>query len=324
MAKVSPHAVTIDDDSKWRVGNDGVVPGVISMAIDLSIVIVSYNTAGMLRDCLRSLPTATSGLTTETFVVDNSSPDDSAGMVAAEFPDVRLIANRENAGFTRANNQALRLCVGRNVVILNPDTEPEPGSLTILSRYLDEHPDVGAVGPMLLNTDGSLQHNGRPFPTPWREFIGHSGLRNLNRAAYDRKYEYGREDFDVEWETDQVSGACLMLPHSVMDKVGMLDEDFFMFYEEIEWCWRIHRAGYRVLYVPRSRVVHHWMGSVRQQNRAMTHRLFQSSLIYYRKTAGPMAWVAMRAVAFIGMTKNELVHLGVAVKRRLRAAHLIK
>jgi N-acetylglucosaminyl-diphospho-decaprenol L-rhamnosyltransferase len=294
------------------------------MTLDLSIVIVSYNTRDMLRDCLRSLPAATLGLTIETYVVDNNSPDDSAGMVAAEFPAVHLIANKDNAGFTRANNQALRQCVGRNALILNPDTEPEPGALAILSRYLDEHQDVGAVGPMLLNTDGSLQHNGRPFPTPWREFIGHSGLRNLNRAAYDRKYEYGRDNFDVECETDQVSGACLMVPHAVMDKVGMLDEDFFMFYEEVEWCWRIRKAGYRVFYVPQSRVVHHWMGSVRQQNRAMTRRLFQSSLIYYRKTAGWGAQLAIRGVALIGTTKNDLLYLGVAVKRRLRAAHLIK
>jgi GT2 family glycosyltransferase len=149
-------------------------------------------------------------------------------------------------------------------------------------------------------------------------------LRRLNAAAYDRKYEYGRDDFDRECETDQVSGACLMLPHTVMDQVGMLDEDFFMFYEEVEWCWRIRKAGYRVLYVPQARVVHHWMGSVRQQNRAMTKRLYQSSLIYYRKTAGLPAQIAMRGVVFIGMARNEFIHFGVAVKRRLRAARLIK
>ncbi len=294
------------------------------MNIDLSIVIVSYNTQDMLRACLQSLPAAVDHLTTEVFVVDNNSPDDSAGMVAAEFPQVHLIANQDNVGFTRANNQALRQCVGRNVLILNPDTEPETCSLAVLARYLDAHPDVGAVGPKLLNSDGSLQPNGRPFPTPWREFIGHSGLRNLNRAAYDRIHEYGRNDFDVEWETDQVSGACLMLPHVVMDKVGMLDEDFFMYYEEIEWCWRIRKAGYRVMYLPQSRVVHHWMGSVRQQNKAMTKRMFLSSLIYYRKTAGWGAQLAIRGVMTMGIIKNELLYLGVAIKRKLRALKLIR
>jgi len=292
--------------------------------LDLSIVIVSYNTRDLLRACLRALPAATEGLTVETFVVDNASPDESAAMVAAEFPGVHLIANRENAGFTRANNQSLRLSAGRNVLILNPDTEPEPGSLTTLVRYLDTHPEVGAVGPKLLNSDGTLQHNGRRFPTPWREFLGHSGLRNLNRAAFDRVLHFGRDNFDVEWETDEVSGACLMLKHTVMDQVGMLDEDFFMFYEEIEWCWRIRKAGWKVMYVPQARVVHHWMASVRQQNWAMTARLFQSALIYYKKTAGLSSQLAIRLVMLIGLTKNEFLRLGVAVKRRLRRVGLVR
>ena len=292
--------------------------------MDLSIVIVSYNTRDMLRACLAALPHATGGITAEVWVVDNHSPDDSAGMVAAEFPNVKLIANADNPGFARANNQALRQSKGRHVVILNPDTEAESQSLTRMVWYLDANPDVGAIGPKLLNTDGSLQHNGRPFPTPWREFVGHSGMGRWNPRVYDRKYEYGREDFDQTWETDQVSGACMMVPRVVMDKVGMLDEDFFMFYEEIEWCWRIRKAGYKVVYLPEARVVHHWMGSVRQQNRAMTARLFKSALTYYGKTAGTGARAAMLGVVGMGLAKNELLHLGVAVKRQLRARKLIR
>lgn len=290
--------------------------------VDLSIVIVSYNTCAMLRDCLRALPASVEGLTVETFVVDNASPDDSARMVAEEFPEVRLFANQENAGFTRANNQALKLSTGRYVLLLNPDTEPEPESLTLLVRYMDAHPDVGAVGPMLLNTDGSLQKNGRTFPTPWREFLGHTGLRNLmpNRP----NWEYGRDDFDVAWETDTVTGACLLTRHTIMDQVGMLDEEFFMFYEEVEWCWRIKKAGWKILYLPESRVKHHWMGSVRQQSRVMTIRLFKSMLVYYRKTAGPGTQLAARGVYIAGFIRNELLYLGVAIKRKLRAAKLIR
>lgn len=292
--------------------------------MDLSIVIVSYNTREMLRDCLRALPEAARGLAVETYVVDNASPDDSAGMVAAEFPAVHLIANRGNTGFTQANNQALRRCRGRNVAILNPDTEPAPGSLTAMACFLDSHPEVGAVGPKLLNTDGSLQHNGRRFPSVWREFLAVSGLRRLCRAWFDRALEYGRADFDTLWETDQVSGACLMLPHRVMDQVGMLDEEFFMFYEEIEWCWRIRKAGWKVVYLPEAQVVHHWMGSVRQQSEAMTARLFQSALIYYRKTGNPLSRVAIRGVVGLGLLKNRLLYLGVGIKRRLRAARLLR
>ncbi len=292
--------------------------------MDLSVVIVSYNTREMLRACLCALPAAAEGLEFETFVVDNASPDDSAGMVAAEFPQVHLIANTDNPGFARANNQALALSKGRYVLALNPDTEAEPGSLTALVRFMEAHPEAGACGPKLLNSDGSLQHNGRRFPTPWREFLGVSGLRNLNRAAFDRVLEYGRDNFDVECEVDQVSGACLLVRRAVMEQVGMFDEDFFMFYEEIEWCWRIRRAGWKVYYVPQARVVHHWMGSVRQQSRAMTARLFRSQLIYYQKTAGLPARLAMLGVMLMGLIKNELLYLGVAIKRRLRAAGLVK
>jgi N-acetylglucosaminyl-diphospho-decaprenol L-rhamnosyltransferase len=291
--------------------------------LDLSIVIVSYNTCAMLRDCLNALPRATKGLRIETFVVDNNSSDDSAAMVAAEFPHVHLTASRENHGFTGGNNIALRQVVGRNVLLLNPDTEAAPNSLTLLSRYLDDHPEVGAVGPKLLNTDGTLQASGKPLPTPWRDFLGHSGLWRLKRGLSAEKWHYDREDFDVEWETDSVTGACLMTRKAVLDQVGLLEEAFFMFYEEVELCWRIRRAGYKVMFLPQARVVHHWMGSVRQQSKAMTRRLFRSMAIYYRKTMGWKGVIAY-PVVWYGLAKNEIIHLGVAVKRRLRAAKLIR
>ena len=277
----------------------------------------------MLRDCLNALPAATEGLRTETFVVDNGSPDGSAAMVAAEFPHVRLTAGTENYGFTKGNNIALKQVVGRNVLLLNPDTEAAPGSLTLMSRYLDTHPDVGTVGPKLLNTDGSLQPSGTPFPTPWRDLLGHTGLWRLKPGLSAQQWHYGREAFEEEWETDSVTGACLMTRKAVLDQIGLLEEAFFMFYEEVELCWRIRRAGFTVVYLPQVRVVHHWMGSVRQQSKAMTRRLFQSMAIYYRKTMGPKG-VVVYPIVWYGLLKNELLHLGVAVKRRLRSAGLIR
>jgi len=285
--------------------------------LDLSIVIVSYNTRDMLRDCLRSLPAGTQGITAETWVVDNNSPDRSAEMVAEEFPEVRLIANRENAGFTRANNQALRQCDSRHSVILNPDTECRPGALTTLVRYLDSHPEAGAVGPKLLNTDGSLQPNGARFPNPLQDFLVVSDLRGLARARFER-WSRMRDDFDRECELDVVSGACMMVRREAIEKVGLLDEEFFMFYEEVEWCWRIKRAGWKVVYVPSAEVVHHWMGSVRQNSEAMTRRLFQSSDIYYRKTGTPFSRLANRGTMVLGAVKNRVIHVGVRVKRWLR------
>ncbi len=294
------------------------------MPIDLSIVIVSYNTSKMLKDCLCAIPASTSGLATEVWVVDNASPDDSVEMVRRDFPHVHCIANTDNAGFTRANNQALSQSQGRHVLILNPDTDPEPKSLTRLVEFLDTHPETGAVGPKLLNTDGSLQHNGRRFPTPWREFLGHSGLRSLNRVHFDRDLEYGREDFDKLWEVDQVSGACMMVRKEVMDRVGMLSEDFYMYYEEVEWCWRIRKAGFNVYYVPDSRVVHHWMGSVKQVSKAMTTRMFQSALTYYQKTGTSFDVLAIRGVILMALTKYKVIYLGVAVKRMLRKLKVIR
>ena len=284
--------------------------------VDVSIVIVSYNIEGMLRDCLKSIPEGVAGLEAEIFVVDNNSPDGSVTMVRTEFPGVTVIANQSNAGFTRANNQALTLCAGRYKLILNPDTEAKPGSIRSLVEFLDSHPEAGAVGPQLLNTDGSLQKSGCRFPSPTHEFLAISGLRNLNRAAFDT-YSWQRDNFDLLAEVDCVSGACLMVRGDVMAQVGMLSEDFFMFYEEVEWCWRIRKAGFKVFYLPESKVTHHWMGSVRQNSKAMTDRLMQSQVIYYRKTASFPTQLAARLVSAFGRFQNRFIHFGVAVKRRL-------
>src|SRR6185369_9468775 len=130
----------------------------------------------------------------------------------------------------------------------------------------------------------SLQHNGRRFPTPWRDFLALTGLWKLRPQAFERGLEFGRADFDHEAEIDFVMGACLMVKREVMEQVGMLDEDFYMFYEEVEWCWRVRRAGWKVMYVPESLIVHHHMGSVRQRVWAMSKRLLKSGITYYGKT----------------------------------------
>ncbi|MDE2127349.1 MAG: glycosyltransferase family 2 protein [Armatimonadetes bacterium] len=292
--------------------------------LDLSIVVVSYNTVDLLRACLASLPAACTPLVWDAWVVDNASHDGSQEMVAAEFPAVHLIANAENAGFTKANNQALRRASGQVLLILNPDTEPEPGSLALMVSALRADNTIGAVGPMLLNTDGSLQRNGRRFPTVWREFLGHAGLAALSRRAFDRRLEYGREDFAVPADVDEVSGACLMLRRDVTDRVGFMSEEFFMFYEETEWCWRIRKAGFRVQYLPAARVKHHWMASVKRDSRRMTQVLYRSARTYWRKTGGLPAQCAIECVILIGSARNSLLHLGVWVKRQLRRARMIR
>jgi GT2 family glycosyltransferase len=286
---------------------------------DLCIVIVSYNTRDMLRDCLRALSAATAGLRTSVWLIDNASTDGSPEMAAREFPETRVMANDRNVGFARANNQALEQADARYLLLLNPDTEARPGSLALAVAHMDADPRMGACGPMLLNTDGSLQRNGGRFPTPFRELLHVTGLWRLAPRRYELAMEHGREDFSAEAEVDQVSGACLLVRAEAAKQVGLLDDRFFMFYEDVEWCRRLRRAGWSVRYLPDVQVVHHWMGSVRQSSRRMTEQLLKSQLLYYRKTGGPVAAAAVLGVIALGLCKNGILHAGSAVKRGLRA-----
>lgn len=288
---------------------------------DVAIIVVSFNTEALLRACLVAIPVACGDLTCATYVVDNVSSDGSVEMVRRDFPDVHLIVAPSNLGFARANNLALALPevrAARYVLLLNPDTEPKPDSIAALVRFMDTRLEAGACGPKLVNTDGSLQRNGAKFPGLLRDFLSVTGLRKLAMRRYEVALGYGREDFDALAEVDQVSGACLMVRREALEKVGPLDERFFMFFEEIEWCRRIKRGGFAVYYVPKAVVTHHWMGSVKQQSKRMTDQLFRSQLLYYRKTSGPLTVLGIRGVMALGLLKNQLLHLGVAVKRSLR------
>ena len=287
---------------------------------DLSIIIVSYNTRDMLRDAISAVPAAMGPFTFDIWVVDNHSTDGSGDMVRNEFPAVTLIENPNNPGFAAANNQAIAMCSGRFVLLLNPDTEAEPYSLAKLVEYCGHHPDVGAIGPMLLNTDGSLQINGGNFPSPIREILHYSGIQRLLPNKAMERYRFGRTDFDVTTEVDQVSGACIMVPSEVITKVGPLDDGFFMFFEEVEWCWRIKKAGYRVVYLAESRVVHHWMGSVRSNYRAMERELNRSRRRYYRKTGGLVTRFGAAISSTVAAARAEFFTIGSRVKRAIRKA----
>src|SRR5579862_8539033 len=160
------------------------------MTADLAVVVVSYNTRDMLRACLKAITDAVGGLRSAVYVVDNASTDGSVEMVRSEFPNVELTASAENLGFARANNLALADADARYLLLLNPDTEAEPGSLRTLVEFMDSHPEAGAVGPMLLNTDGSIQNNGSKFPSLGREVLAVTGLRRLAPRWTERVYGY--------------------------------------------------------------------------------------------------------------------------------------
>ena len=198
--------------------------------IDASIIIVSYNTRGLLQDCLVSVPSGCTGLSTETFVVDNASSDGSAEMVGTEFPSVRLLCNVGNRGFAFANNLALRQASGRYVVLLNPDTTLQTNALTELVRFMDDTPAAGYCGPRLLNDDGSHQPSARRFPTVLSAAFSLLGLARRyprSRHALDLHALHGHR---VRFRADWMTGACLMVRSEVLRQVGLLDEGYFLYF----------------------------------------------------------------------------------------------
>src|SRR5205807_3608843 len=214
--------------------------------VDVSIIVLNYNTCEHLRACLEALLSDSSSalaggpLSVEVLVVDNASSDGSAEMVAAEFPWVRLIRSPRNGGFAFGNNQALTSCAGRDVLLLNPDTLMPRGGIAAMIDRLHAHPEAGVIGPKLLKPDGSMHLAcRRSFPTPAVAFYRISGLSRLfpSSPRFGR-YNLTYVDPDEAIEVDSVCGACLLVRRAVIERVGLLDERFFMYGEDVDWCLR--------------------------------------------------------------------------------------
>jgi hypothetical protein len=272
--------------------------------IDLSIIIVSFNVRDLLRACLASIHASTSSqrLCQEIIVVDNASTDGSARMVRQRFPQVRLIANRDNRGFAAANNQGIRESRGRYVLLLNPDTEVLDDALAVMVEFLETHPTFGAAGPQLLYPDGSFQHNAFRFPGVLQTFfdffpLHHRLLDSRLNGRYPRAwYEQGKP-----FAIDHPLGACLMVRRATIEQVGLLDEDFFMYCEEIDWCWRMHRAGWQIACVPGARVIHHAGASTSQFRDAMFVALWQSRFRLFEKHLPPWRRRLIRWIVRAGL-----------------------
>ncbi len=249
--------------------------------MDLSIVIVSYNGRDYLRRCLRSLLGHTKGVRYEVIVVDNASLDGSAEMVVTEFPQVSLIARPANAGFAAAANQGIRIASGDAVLLLNPDTVMSDNAFAPMLRYLRQNPDVAVLGPRLLDDDGSLQLSCRRFPSYGQALFSRYSVltRFFPRNPLSSRYLMTDWDHSATTDVDWLSGACMMLPRRTLTELGLLDEGYFMYNEDVDLCQRAHRAGYRVVYFPEVSVVHHIGGSSRtlagksivERHRSMWH-----------------------------------------------------
>ena len=255
---------------------------------DLSIIIVSWNVRELLEGCLRSI-VGQSALTLQIIVVDGASSDGSAAMVAEQFPEVELVACQENVGFPRGNNLGLERANGRYILLLNPDTIVHGDALAQMESYLEENSQVGVVGPQLLNDDGSVQSSRRRFPTVNTAFFESTWLQPYApQALLDQYYVQDVAD-DETAVVDWVMGACLMTRQEVVAQVGGLDEAYFMYSEELDYCRRVHAAGWQVVYYPQAQVTHL---SGKSSEQAVTYRHInfnQAKLRYFRKYHGRLA-----------------------------------
>ena len=223
----------------------------------LTVVIVNYNVRFFLEQCLLSVEKAMRNVQGEVYVVDNNSVDGSVEMVAERFPWVRLIANRENTGFSRANNQAMRVAKGEYVLLLNPDTVVEEDTFKKVIDFMDTHPDAGGLGVKMVDGKGIfLPESKRGLPSPETSFYKIFGISKLfPRSARFNRYHLGHLNNDETHEIEIISGAFMLMRKSALDKVGLLDEDFFMYGEDVDLSWRIILGGWKNYYYPGTRII---------------------------------------------------------------------
>ena len=257
--------------------------------MDLSIVIVNWNTRDLLRDCLKSVFAGLGGLEAEIFVVDNASEDGSPAMIQREFPVVRLIQSPTNRGFAAGNNLALRRVSGRHVLLLNTDTIIHGSVIPDCVAWLDRNPRVGVMGPRLLNSDGSVQPSCSAFPS-LRSLT--MQLIGITRVARWDSYRMTGWDRAEERPVDVISGAAMFVRGEAMAEVGLLDESFHFYGEETDWCRRFRENGWGLKFVPIPEITHFGGGSVRRLNHRRDVMLTEGTTRLQLKHGGPVAAVA--------------------------------
>lgn len=280
----------------------------------LNIVIVSWNVRDLLAACLASVyaDLNRSGLQGQVWVVDNASSDGSPDLVRARFPQAHLIANDHNVGFAAANNQAiqqivpsfpsLRAELRNSVLLLNPDTEVRPGALAALAGWLEQEPQAGVVGARLLYGDGTFQHSAFRFPRLLQLAFDLFPLpARLAETRWNGRYPRALYEGETPFPIDHPLGAAMLVRGAAIQQVGLLDERFYMYCEEIDWCMRIKAVGWQNYCVPRARVVHHAAKSTRQIQTASFVGLWRSRQRLYTKHYGPLTRAAARALVLAGM-----------------------
>jgi len=231
----------------------------LARPIDLSIIIVNYNTKELLKDCLESIQTSQELTSDEIFVVDNASSDKSVEMVKKDFPNVLLLSNRQNLGFAKANNQAIKKASGRYILLLNPDTKVEKNTLWEMIRFMENNPKVGVATCRVELPNCELDRDcRRSFPTPWVSFSKFSGLAKIfPKTKLFGSYQLTYLDEKKLSEVDACVGAFMMVRREAIDKIGLLDERFFFYGEDLDWCFRFKEKGWQIVYNPSVKITHY-------------------------------------------------------------------
>jgi GT2 family glycosyltransferase len=265
--------------------------------VDISVVIVSWNAKQYLEECLTSLTSPSPKRPTEIIVVDNASKDGSPEMVQASFPQVKLIQAGQNLGFAKANNVGIKESLGKYVCLINSDAKTLGDCLDILADYLDRNPDVGNVGPKVLNGDLTLQSTCRKFPTLWNNFCEASGLSKVfAKSAFFSDEHMNAFKHDRELDVDVLVGCFWLVRKDTFEEVGLLDEDFFIYAEDVDWCKRCWDGGWRVRFFPGAEAVHYRGGSSSNDPGRFRAEQHRAVLQYWAKHHGPAAQVGIRAI----------------------------
>lgn len=242
---------------------------------DISVIIVNYNNSKLLEECLISLYSSTNKATLEVIVADNASTDDSVHMVKTLFPEVKVIENKQNLGFIKATNQGLRIYSGRYALLLNDDTVVKDGAIDKMLKFMNKNPKAGACGPKLLNKDGTIQRQG---------------------SLLGKRFWLAPKPKEIGF----LVGACLMVRRETIDKVGILDENFFFYTDDLDWCKRIKKAGWKIYFLPEPEVIHYkgW-SSTRVFNKRLFVEGFRGGLYFCRKHYGLIAYIIYRLFLLI-------------------------